>query len=83
MAEPVSLLMEGGQEPTDRDAAAEIARQANAYIREMAEQLDAVARNERPVGFICECGCLRIVETTVAEYASADGAWIEGHRSRL
>ena len=66
-----------------KSAAAEIARQANAYIREMAEQLDAVARNERPVGFICECGCLRIVETTVAEYASADGAWIEGHRSRL
>lgn len=79
MAEPVSLLIEGGHEPTDRDAAAEIARQANAYIREMAEQLDAVARDDRPVGFLCECGCMGIVEATVAEYASADGAWIEGH----
>ena len=83
MAEPVSVFIEGGQEPADRDAAAEIARQANAYIREMAEELDAVARSERPVGFVCECGCLGIVEATVAEYASAEGAWIEGHRPSL
>jgi hypothetical protein len=61
VAEPVSLFIEGGQQDTDQGAAAEIARQANEYIREMAEELDAVARNERPVGFVCECGCLGIV----------------------
>lgn len=83
MAEPVSLFIEGGQQHADRGAAAEIARQANAYIRQMAEELDAVARNERPVGFICECGCLGIVEATVAEYASAGGARIAGHRPSI
>jgi hypothetical protein len=61
VAEPVSLFIEGGQQDADQGAAAEIARQANEYIREMAEELDAVARNERPVGFVCECGCLGIV----------------------
>ena len=47
----------------------------------MAEQLDAVARGEQPVGFICECGCMGIVEATPTEYASADGALVEGHIS--
>lgn len=79
MAERVSLFIEGGQEHADRRAAAAVARQANAYIREMAEELDAAAHDERAVGFVCECGCLGIVEATVAEYASADGAWVEGH----
>jgi hypothetical protein len=79
MDERVSLFIEGGQEPADRNAAAAIARQTNAYIREMAERLDAVARGEQPVGFICECGCMGIVEATPTEYASADGALVEGH----
>ena len=80
MAEPVSLFIQDAQERADRGAATEIAREANAYIREMAEELDAVARDERPVGFICECGCMCIAEATVAEYTSAGGAWIPGHR---
>jgi DNA-binding NarL/FixJ family response regulator len=79
VAEPVSLFIEGGQEHADRRAAAAIAREANVYIREMAEELDAVAHDERAVRFVCECGCLGIVEATVAEYASADGAWVAGH----
>jgi hypothetical protein len=56
----------------------------NAVIREMAERLDAVAQDERPVGFLCECGCLAIVLATVPEYDAASGAWLEGHEpSRL
>jgi hypothetical protein len=51
----------------------------NAIIREMAQRFDAVAMDKRPVGFLCECGCLAIVPATVAEYDAASGAWLEGH----
>ena len=66
--------------PEQKALAAEIARQANAHIHEMAEALDSIVRDERPIGFFCECGCLGVAEATLAEYEEQGGAWIEGHR---
>jgi hypothetical protein len=53
-----------------------VARETNANIRQLAKSL----RDERPVGFFCECGCMEITMATVAEYDAASGAWIEGHQ---
>jgi hypothetical protein len=58
----------------------EIARQANGHIHEMAEALESIVADERPIAFFCECGCMGIAELTLAEYASAGGAWRKGHR---
>jgi hypothetical protein len=61
-------------------AFADTAKQANAHIAEMAENLDSIVDNPRPVGFLCECGCLGVAELTLADFRAAGGAWIEGHR---
>ena len=53
-----------------------VAREANANIRQLAKSL----RDERPVGFFCECGCMEIVMVTIAEYDARGGAWLEGHK---
>jgi hypothetical protein len=53
-----------------------VARETNAHIRQLAKAL----RDERPVGFFCECGCMEITLATIAEYEAAGGAWLEGHR---
>jgi hypothetical protein len=53
-----------------------VAREANSHIRQLAKSL----RDETPVGFFCECGCMEIVMATIAEYDAAGGAWVEGHR---
>jgi hypothetical protein len=37
-------------------------------------------RDEAPVGFYCECGCMGIIMATIAEYDAAGGAWVEGHQ---
>jgi hypothetical protein len=66
--------------PEQKALAADIARQVNGHIREMAEALDSIVRDERPIGFFCECGCLETAEATLAEYEDQGGAWIEGHR---
>lgn len=62
--------------PTSTD----IARRANAHIAEMAESLDSIVKNPRPIGFLCECGCLETAELTLADFRVSSGAWIEGHR---
>ena len=66
--------------PTGTPEAADVATQVNTHIAEMAESLDSIVKDERPIGFFCECGCLGSVEVTVAEFRAAGGAWIEGHR---
>jgi membrane-bound metal-dependent hydrolase YbcI (DUF457 family) len=38
------------------------------------------ARNEREVGFPCECGCREVVTMTKAQYQAIGGAWVEGHK---
>ena len=58
----------------------EIARRANAHIAEMAATFDSILNDPRPIGFLCECGCLGVVEVALAEYGEADGAWIAEHR---
>jgi hypothetical protein len=58
----------------------DIARRANTHIAEMAESLDSIVKNPRPIGFLCECGCLGIAELTLANFRASDGARIEGHR---
>jgi hypothetical protein len=81
MAERVPLpIFEGGVDPPQRSEAAEVARQVNAAIYEMTARLDELVRSERPVGFLCECGCLAIAPVTVAEYDASGGAWRAEHK---
>jgi hypothetical protein len=65
--------------PVPRSAAAQVARETNAYIRSMAESLEEVAPDERPIGLFCECGCMGLATATLLDYESAGGAWLEGH----
>jgi hypothetical protein len=52
-----------------------LARETNGHIRQLAKSL----RDEHPVGFFCECGCMEIVLVTIAEYDAAGGALLGGH----
>jgi hypothetical protein len=61
-------------------AFADTAKRANVHIAEMAERLDSIVENPRPIGFLCECGCLGNAELTLADFSAGGGAWIEGHR---
>ena len=79
MAEAASLRLDGGIDPAPGREAAEVARETNAVIHEMARKLDALVPDEQPIGFLCECGCLAIVEVTLADY-EAGGAWLQDHR---
>lgn len=56
---------------------AEFARELNRHIRAAAEQFGAGA--ELPVNFVCECGCMGRVTSTLAAYEAGDGAWLEVH----
>lgn len=61
---------------------AEFAREINRHIRAAAEQLGA--GGELPVHFVCECGCMSRVTSTLAAYEAANGAWLPSHsRPRL
>jgi hypothetical protein len=53
-----------------------VAREVNKHIRELSETL----RDERPIGFFCECGCMGIAVTTPARYDEQGGAWCENHQ---
>jgi hypothetical protein len=66
-------------------AAAEIAREANAYILAMDAQLHEISAHarepdEEPLVLFCECGCMGIVSSTSTEYLRSDGAWLEDHK---
>jgi hypothetical protein len=66
-------------------AAAEIAREANSHILALEERLglqevSVHCRDGDLIGLFCECGCLRHVATTRADYAANGGVWIEGHK---
>jgi hypothetical protein len=65
--------------PAGTPEAADVARQVNAHIAEMAEGLNSIVKDERPIGFYCECGCLESVEITVADFR-ATGAYRDGHK---
>lgn len=47
----------------------------NKYIRELAERL----RDERPIGYFCECGCMGTAPATVSHYDTQGAPGIEGH----
>jgi len=57
---------------------AEFARELNRHIRAAAEHLGA--RGELPVQFVCECGCMSRVTSTLASYEAANGVWLDAHR---
>jgi hypothetical protein len=65
--------------PAGSSQARDVARQVNLHIAEMAEALDAFVKDELPIGFFCECGCLGSTEDTLADFRAAGGAWITGH----
>ncbi len=58
----------------------EFARERNRHMRAAAEQLGA--GGEQPVNFVCECGCMNRVTSTVAAYETADGVWLDAHPHR-
>jgi hypothetical protein len=58
---------------------AEFARELNQHIRAVAEQLGG--GGELPVTFVCECGCMSRVTSSLAAYEAANGAWLETHRT--
>src|SRR3954447_19651630 len=53
-----------------------VARETNGHIRALATSL----RDERPIGFFCECGCMGIAFRTLVEYEQAGGGWRYGHK---
>jgi hypothetical protein len=55
-----------------------VARETNGHIRALASSL----HDERPIGFLCECGCMSIAFATLAEYEQAGGVWLEGHKPK-
>lgn len=59
---------------------AEFARELNRHIRAVAEQLGA---GTEPVNFVCECGCMSRVTSTLAAYEASGGAWLDAHPHRL
>ena len=69
----------GGAE-TYLAARREVARVVNSQIRKIAETdaLSLGVADER-YAFMCECGCMKMRELTLAVYAES-GAWIEGHK---
>ncbi len=67
-----------------KSAAAEIAREANAYILALDASLyemtvHALGPDPEPIDLFCECGCLCRVASTRTEYERKGGAWLEGH----
>lgn len=55
-----------------------VARETNGHIRALARSF----RDEREVGFLCECGCFGIAPATLAAYDAQGGAWKEGHKPK-
>ena len=67
--------MEAAPTPETPDRAW-VARETNRHIRALASAL----RDERPIGFLCECGCLGIAFATLSEYERQSGVWAYNHR---
>jgi hypothetical protein len=57
----------------------EFARELNRHIRAAAEHLGA-GGDLAPVQFVCECGCMTRVTSTVEAYEAGDGVWLDAHR---
>jgi hypothetical protein len=64
---------------TPRPAAAEVARQVNAQIREIAESLAIRGDDGHKYTFFCECGCLQPLARTLAEVTREGFALADGH----
>jgi hypothetical protein len=69
-------------------AAAEIAREANAYILALEARFHEVSAHARVpdedlLHLFCECGCMGIVHSTQADYEQNDGVWLDGHKPPL
>jgi hypothetical protein len=59
----------------------EVAQLVNAQIRKVAEEeVLSLGVASETYAFLCECGCMKMVELPLHVYDS-DGAWIEGHKS--
>jgi hypothetical protein len=68
-------------------AAAEIAREANAYILDLEARFPEVSAHARVADedllhLFCECGCMGLVGSTQADYEANGGAWLEGHKPK-
>jgi hypothetical protein len=56
----------------------EFAQELNRHIRAAAEQIGS--GTELPVHFVCECGCMSRVMSTLAAYEAANGVWLDAHQ---
>ena len=64
--------------PTSRRI--EAARRANGHLLALAARSHSREREERLIGFLCECGCLATATSTSAEYEVSGGAWLADHK---
>ena len=65
-------------------AGGEIARDANAHILALHARfheitVHAFGQDEDPIQLFCECGCLRLLNSTPTDYSDNGGVWLEGH----
>jgi hypothetical protein len=56
----------------------ETVRAVNTTIREFAD--DPRIPDDAEWEFFCECGCLTLVQMSIAEFDQDEGVWAAGHR---
>jgi hypothetical protein len=62
-----------------RSAAAEVARQVNAQISEIADSLAIRGDDGHKYTFFCECGCLQPVELALGAFRKSQQVLVDGH----
>ncbi len=61
------------------DEHASVAREFNRHVLEPASRAEAFADDTLPLGLLCECGCMTIVEMSIRQYDEAGAAFRKGH----
>ena len=51
----------------------------NRTVIKLAERAEALVDENVPLEFLCECGCMTLLQLSLAEYKSFGGALILGH----
>ena len=67
-----------GITPQNPDAA----KSFNTQLRVTAVAVAGASADGHAYGFLCECGCMGVAPTTLAEYEARGGSWIQGHEGR-
>lgn len=60
----------------------EVTKLVNTQIRVTVEsEVLAHGTSEHKYGFLCECGCMKMIELPLAAYDSS-GAWLDDHKPK-